>query len=76
MYSVIYKFRLIRLSSPSLNNVVVAGCIVCYVAAILFGLDDANPKTAPVVAVCHVSETLAQTTTVQSFTDNTPLKPA
>ena len=33
------SFRYIKMSSPNLNNVIIAGCILIYVAGVLFGLD-------------------------------------
>ncbi|XP_029189059.2 gamma-aminobutyric acid type B receptor subunit 2-like isoform X5 [Acropora millepora] len=31
--------RIVKMSSPKLNNVIIVGCILCYTSVILFGLD-------------------------------------
>ncbi|EDV21504.1 uncharacterized protein TRIADDRAFT_30374 [Trichoplax adhaerens] len=33
------KHRFIKMSSPNINNLLTIGCIICYVAIILFGVD-------------------------------------
>jgi len=31
--------RIIKMSSPKLNNIIILGCILCYASVVLFGLD-------------------------------------
>jgi len=33
------KNRIIKMSSPKLNNIIILGCILCYASVVLFGLD-------------------------------------
>lgn len=53
--------RYIKLSSPNLNNVAVAGCILVYTAVILLGLDDSRLQAELYPLVCTVSEKFAYT---------------
>ena len=48
--------RIIKMSSPRLNNVIVAGCILTYFSVILFGLDGGLVPTKRYGQVCIVSK--------------------
>ena len=48
--------RIIKMSSPRLNNVIVAGCILTYFSVILFGLDGGLVPTKQYGQVCIVSK--------------------
>ena len=48
--------RIIKMSSPRLNNVIVAGCILTYFSVILFGLDGGLLPTKRYGQVCIVSK--------------------
>ena len=43
------------MSSPNLNNVIIAGCILIYVAGVLFGLDKEQGSY-----LCQVNANLPQ----------------
>ena len=34
-----FSFRIIKMSSPKLNNIIILGCILCYASVVLLGLD-------------------------------------
>ncbi|XP_031551226.1 gamma-aminobutyric acid type B receptor subunit 2-like [Actinia tenebrosa] len=39
-FNIVYREnRSIKMSSPQLNNVIILGCLLCYISVILFGLD-------------------------------------
>ena len=43
------------MSSPNINNMIILGCICCYLSAILYGLDTAIVSEAVIPNVCNVS---------------------
>ena len=47
--------RIIKMSSPRLNNVIVVGCMMTYFSVILFGLDGGLVPTEQYGNVCIVS---------------------
>ena len=47
--------RYIKLSSPTLNNVAVIGCILVYLSVICLGLDDATINSDYFTGMCMVS---------------------
>lgn len=49
-----YTFRIIKMSSPRLNNVIVVGCMMTYFSVILFGLDGGLISTEQYGKVCIV----------------------
>lgn len=46
--------RIIRMSSPNLNNITVLGCILSYVSVILFGLDARFVNVEGYTKICNV----------------------
>ncbi|XP_071957727.1 gamma-aminobutyric acid type B receptor subunit 2-like [Antedon mediterranea] len=46
------KRKLIRLSSPNVNNVIATGCIVCYGSVMLFGLDQNIVESNMYITLC------------------------
>ena len=51
--------RLIKMSSPMINNVIIIGSILCYVSVILFGLDTRVIAKKIIPRMCNVrSESL------------------
>ncbi|XP_033114460.1 gamma-aminobutyric acid type B receptor subunit 2-like [Anneissia japonica] len=46
--------KLIRLSSPNVNNVIAVGCIVCYGSVMLFGLDQTLVKSSVYTTLCMI----------------------
>lgn len=54
--SLIWNFRFIKMSSPRLNNVIVVGAILIYIAGILLGIDG-NFASIDIEAIlrCRVS---------------------
>ena len=44
------------MSSPKLNNVIIVGCILCYISVILFGLDARFLGMRGYGINCNVSE--------------------
>ncbi|XP_064609403.1 gamma-aminobutyric acid type B receptor subunit 2-like [Liolophura sinensis] len=54
-FNIYYRnLKYIKLSSPNLNNVAVAGCILVYTAVILLGLDDSRLRAELYPLVCTV----------------------
>eukprot|EP00795_Rhopilema_esculentum_P013109 gene13109-3896_t len=45
--------RLIKMSSPMINNVIIIGSILCYVAVILFGLDTRLIEKCSIPRMCN-----------------------
>ena len=43
------------MSSPKLNNVIILGCILCYIAVVLFGLDARFLSFETYGIICNVS---------------------
>ena len=43
------------MSSPKINNMVIFGCILCYLAVILYGLDTKLINKDDIPTVCNVS---------------------
>ena len=43
------------MSSPNINNMIILGCICCYLSAILYGLDTAIVSETVIPNVCNVS---------------------
>lgn len=50
-----YTNRIIKMSSPRPNNVIVVGCMMTYFSVILFGLDGGLISTEEYGKVCIVS---------------------
>ena len=50
----VINFRLIRLSSPNLNYLIVIGAIVLYVDVYLYVIPTESESSA--VAICHVRQ--------------------
>ena len=48
--------RATKMSSPKLNNVIILGAMLCYVAVVLFGLDARFLSSETYGLVCNVSE--------------------
>ncbi|XP_057294654.1 gamma-aminobutyric acid type B receptor subunit 2-like [Hydractinia symbiolongicarpus] len=61
--------RIIKMSSPDINNLIIIGCIMCYVAAILYGMDL---KYLPQVAIRRMCNRRISNTCL-SFQVNTVL---
>ena len=49
------SLRIVKLSSPYLNVLIVCGVVFFYVDIILFGIDEATASTSTVNALCMVS---------------------
>lgn len=47
--------RIVKLSSPYLNVLIVCGVVFFYIDVILFGIDDGTASRATVNALCMVS---------------------
>ena len=47
--------RVIKLSSPNMNNVISVGCSIGYISVVIFGLDGRQLDSDALGAVCHVS---------------------
>ena len=59
-------FRVVKLSSPYLNVLIVVGVILFYVDVILFGVDEGTPASRCTVnALCMVSYCIYILATVQ-----------
>lgn len=52
-------YRIIKMSSPRLNNVIVVGCMMTYFSVILFGLDGGLISTEQYGNVCIVSSDIS-----------------
>ncbi|XP_070551242.1 gamma-aminobutyric acid type B receptor subunit 2-like isoform X2 [Ptychodera flava] len=53
-FNVTYRKRkLIKLSSPKMNNVIAFGCVICYVSVFLFGVDGALVDPEGLLIVCR-----------------------
>ncbi|EDV27221.1 uncharacterized protein TRIADDRAFT_54955 [Trichoplax adhaerens] len=48
------KLRHIKMSSPTINNLFLFGCIICYIAAITFGIDSNSAGGVFPPAICAV----------------------
>ena len=46
-------YRLVKLSSPYVNTMIIAGAVVFYVAVILFGVDENVASYSTVDGLCH-----------------------
>ena len=53
-----HLFRIVKMSSPKLNNVIIVGCILCYISVILFGLDARFLGMRGYGINCNVRESL------------------
>ena len=54
--NILFQFRVVKLSSPYLNVLIVIGVIMYYVDVILFGVDEGTPASRCTVNVlCMVS---------------------
>ena len=56
MFSINYKplsYRLVKLGSPYVNTMIVAGAIVFYTIVILFGVDENVASHTTVDGLCH-----------------------
>ena len=49
------SYRLIKMSSPMINNIIVIGSILCYTAVILHGLDTRLIQKVYISSMCNVS---------------------
>lgn len=57
MAAVCFVSRLIKMSSPMINNVIIIGSILCYAAVILYGLDTRLIQKVHIPHMCNVSVT-------------------
>ncbi|XP_030853025.1 gamma-aminobutyric acid type B receptor subunit 2-like [Strongylocentrotus purpuratus] len=48
------EYRTIKISSPTLNNLIVFGCLMLYAAIIIPGLDKSSYSEPKIVVLCHV----------------------
>ena len=56
VYGFMYQSRVVKLSSPYLNVLIVVGIIMYYIDVILFGVDEGTPASRCTVnALCMVS---------------------
>ena len=46
-------FRLVKLGSPYVNIIIIAGAVVFYVVVILFGVDENVASDSTVDGLCH-----------------------
>ena len=44
----------IKMSSPNLNNIIIAGCVIAYVPVVLFGLGSRYVHTTAIPYICAV----------------------
>lgn len=53
--------RFIKMSSPNMNNIIIVGCILCYLSIVLLGTDGSIASSSPVVFRywCRVSTALS-----------------
>ncbi|XP_067036443.1 gamma-aminobutyric acid type B receptor subunit 2-like [Acropora muricata] len=51
--------RIIRMSSPNLNNIIILGCILIYASGILIGIDEENVSAKVNAKVCQASTWVA-----------------
>ena len=47
-------FRLIKMSSPHINNIIIVGCIICYITVILLGVDTQLVDNNKLPQFCNV----------------------
>ena len=52
--AILISYRVVKLSSPYLNVLIVVGVIMFYVDVILFGVDEARATKCTVDALCMV----------------------
>ncbi|XP_057295771.1 gamma-aminobutyric acid type B receptor subunit 2-like isoform X1 [Hydractinia symbiolongicarpus] len=67
----LYKnVRCIKMTSPVINNIIIFGCILCYIATILYGMDSRHIAVQKIGAMCNVSMNTGETAfqKVYSFT--------
>ncbi|PVD34099.1 hypothetical protein C0Q70_05362 [Pomacea canaliculata] len=43
------RHRFIKMSSPNMNNIIIVGCILCYLSIVLLGTDGSIASSSPVV---------------------------
>ena len=51
----IFSARVVRMSSPMINNVIILGCFFCYVFVFLLGIDSRLVDDHVFGILCHVS---------------------
>ena len=59
LYLLYHMYRLVRLGSPYVNIMIVAGAVVFYVTVILFGVDENVASYSTVDGLCHARIWLA-----------------
>ena len=52
-YYCLLSYRLVRLGSPYVNTMIVAGAIIFYMIVILFGIDENVALDSTVDGLCH-----------------------
>ncbi|XP_057295772.1 gamma-aminobutyric acid type B receptor subunit 2-like isoform X2 [Hydractinia symbiolongicarpus] len=51
----LYKnVRCIKMTSPVINNIIIFGCILCYIATILYGMDSRHIAVQKIGAMCNI----------------------
>lgn len=63
-------FRLIKMSSPNINNGIITGCIVCYTSVIVYGLDSQFISLDKVKYACNVSCIAISKSTIRCVTSH------
>ncbi|XP_071950646.1 gamma-aminobutyric acid type B receptor subunit 2-like [Antedon mediterranea] len=57
LFNIVYRNeRLIKMSSPNMNNVIIFGCILCYITTVLYGLDSLNLGDYRLRVMCQVQK--------------------
>lgn len=46
--------RIIKMSSPNINNLFLVGCVMCYIAAIVFGIDSNSADSIAFAFTCSL----------------------
>ena len=54
LFSLSSPFRIIKMSSPKLNNLIILGCILCYASIFLFGMDARFLSLRQYGVICNV----------------------
>ncbi|XP_033106895.1 gamma-aminobutyric acid type B receptor subunit 2-like [Anneissia japonica] len=57
LFNIIYRNeRLIKMSSPNMNNVIIFGCILCYITTVVYGLDSLHLSDSNLRIMCQVQK--------------------
>ena len=48
-------YRIIRITSPSLNNIIILGALINYLSVFMYGVNEADISKNAMIALCHVS---------------------